>query len=187
MDRAAVLIDGGYLDKIRLFFKKPSIDMVKFSNNVCDQCDRFRTYYYDALPWVGQNPNQKDLTRRQTKQKYLDNLKMLHRIEVRLGEVQRKTINCDKGPNHVKFIQKLVDVQLSVDLVRLSWGNFIDKIVLISGDRDFLPAVNAAKDAGVIIKLVYANPPCAYVHTNLLMACDERQIIDQSLIKKSKP
>jgi len=186
MERAAVLIDGGYLDKVRLSFNKPILDIVKFSDIICgDNCERFRTYYYDALPWVGETPNPQDLQRRQAKQRYLDSLRMLHRVEVRLGEVQRIEVKCTKGQNHINFIQKLVDVLLSVDVVRLAWGGFIDKIVLVSGDRDFLPAVNAGKDAGVIIKLVYANPPHAYVHTNLLMACDERQIIDQELVKKS--
>jgi uncharacterized LabA/DUF88 family protein len=186
MERAAILIDGGYLDKVRLAFNKPVLDIVKFSDVICgDNCERFRTYYYDALPWIGNPPNPQDLQRRQTKQHYLDSLRMLHRVEVRLGEVQRLEVKCIKGQNHVNFIQKLVDVLLSVDIVRLAWGGFVDKIVLVSGDRDFLPAVNTAKEAGVIVKLVYATPPHAYVHTNLLMACDERQVINQELIKKA--
>jgi len=187
MGSAAVLIDGGYFEKVKLSLKSTVVDVVKFSDSICDPCERFRTYYYDALPWIGVPPKEEDKIRRQNKQRYLDNLKMLHRVEVRLGEVQRKEIKCNKGPNHIKFQQKLVDVQLSVDMVRLAWGNFVDKIILVSGDRDFLPAVHAAKDTGVIIKLVYAKEPYAYVHTNLLMASDERQIIDQHLLKKCKP
>jgi len=186
MERAAILIDGGYIDKVRLAFHKPVLDIVKFSDIICDNhCERFRTYYYDALPWIGDPPKPQDLERRQTKQHYLDSLRMLHRIEVRLGEVQRLEVQCSKGQNHITYVQKLVDVLLSVDIVRLAWGGFVDKIVLVSGDRDFLPAVNTAKEAGVIVKLVYATPPHAYVHTNLLMACDERQIITQELIKNS--
>jgi len=51
MERAAVLIDGGYLDKVRLAFNKPLLDATKFSDIICgDHCERFRTYYYDALP-----------------------------------------------------------------------------------------------------------------------------------------
>ncbi len=118
------------------------------------------------------------------KQQYLDSLNLLDRVEVRKGEVQRKEIRCTKGPNHIKFVQKRVDVLLSVDMVRLAWANFVDKIVLVSGDRDFLPAVNAAKDAGTIIKLIYAKEPKAYVHTNLLMAVDERQVLNKTLINK---
>lgn len=185
MEKAAVLIDGGYFEKVRLSLNKPEIDIIKFCNNICDPCERFRTYYYDALPWVGEPPDEKDLKRRQIKQQFLDSLNLLHRIDVRLGEVQRKEIKCISGPNHIEFIQKLVDVLLSVDMVWLSWSDFVDKIILVSGDRDFLPAVETAREAGIIIKLVYANPPYAYVHTNLLMACDERQIIDKELVKKS--
>lgn len=185
MERAAVLIDGGYFEKVRLSFKKPEIDIIKFCDNICKPCERFRTYYYDALPWIGEPPDNKDLERRQTKQGFLDSLNLLHRVEVRLGEVQRKEIKCTKGPNHIEFMQKLVDVLLSVDMVWLSWGDYVEKIILVSGDRDFLPAVEAAREAGMILKLVYANPPHAYVHTNLLMACDERQVIDQDLIDES--
>jgi uncharacterized LabA/DUF88 family protein len=144
MEKAAVLIDGGYLDKVRLSFNKPTLNIVKFSDIVCDNCNRFRTYYYDALPWVGDSPSQQDIQRRQSKQHFLDGLRMLHRVEVRLGELQRIEMKCTKGQHHISFNQKLVDVLLSVDIVRLAWGGFVDKIILVSGDRDFLPAVNTA-------------------------------------------
>jgi hypothetical protein len=61
IEKAAVLIDGGYLEKIRLSFNKPIINIVKFSDIVCENCSRFRTYYYDALPWIGDPPNQPDI------------------------------------------------------------------------------------------------------------------------------
>lgn len=122
------------------------------------------------------------MDRRKSKQHYLDSLNLLDRVEVRKGEVQRKEIKCKNGPNHIKFVQKRVDVLLSVDMVKLAWADFVDKIVLVSGDRDFLPSVNASKDAGVIIKLVYAKEPQAYIHTNLLMACDEREILSKKLL-----
>ena len=181
-EKAVVLIDGGYLDKVRLAFGRPQLDLIAFSNKVCYPHIRHRTYYYDALPWVGQSPSQADVDRKRVKQQYLDSLRLLDHFEVRLGEVQRNEISCPRGGSHVVFVQKLVDVLLSVDLVWLAWSKHVDIIVLVSGDRDFLPAVETAKKSGVIAKLVYAKPPQGFVHTNLLMACDERQIINQQLI-----
>ena len=45
----------------------------------------------------------------------------------------------------VIFKQKMVDVLLSVDLVRLSWSKQIQAAILVAGDSDYVPAVEAAE------------------------------------------
>lgn len=78
-----------------------------------------------------------------------------------------------------EFIQKRVDIALAVDLVRLSCGRMIQKAVIVTGDSDFVPAIEAAKEAGVLVTLYYS--PTS-IHDELLSAVDECTIINQDLI-----
>jgi len=81
----------------------------------------------------------------------------------------------------VIFKQKMVDVLLSVDLVRLSWSKQIQAAILVAGDSDYVPAVEAARDAGVLVILYYKKP----VHNELLEVVDEHYEITDGLIKNS--
>jgi uncharacterized LabA/DUF88 family protein len=74
-----------------------------------------------------------------------------------------------------------VDIWIAVDLVRLSFSHQITKAIIISGDSDLVPAIEAAKDAGVVVELWYSRRA---VHNELLQAADERFEITQSLIDK---
>ncbi|MBI4393328.1 MAG: hypothetical protein HY556_05970 [Euryarchaeota archaeon] len=122
MAKAAVLIDGGYYEKVRLEFGRPQLDLVAMSEEFAAPAERLRTYYYDALPWVGDPPDPRDLKRRRDKQHYFESLKLLDRLEIRQGRVQRRETKCTHGTSDVSFGQKLVDVKLSVELARLAWS-----------------------------------------------------------------
>ena len=80
-----------------------------------------------------------------------------------------------------EFIQKRVDIALAADLVRLSCGRMIQKAVLVTGDSDFMPAIEAAKDAGVLVTLYYSQ---SSIHDELLSAVDEGSVMDQELISQ---
>ncbi len=194
MPKIALLIDGGYFDKVKAIFatqvygRMPKIDLELLSNNICTKInpegERFRTYYYDSLPWVGDIPSSTDLERRQKKQSFLDKIKMLRRFEVRYGRLQKLDLICDDcGSNKTKFNQKLVDVLISVDMVRLAWAKIVDSIAILTGDSDFVPSVKAAKEAGAMTCLIY--DPNLYIHSEIKMVCDERIIIDKDLIDSS--
>ena len=82
-----------------------------------------------------------------------------------------------------ELVQKRVDILLAVDLVRLSWSKQIGKAVLITGDSDFVPAILAAKDAGVLVELYYSQMS---VHDELLAAVDERFQITEEIVQQCK-
>jgi hypothetical protein len=68
--------------------------------------------------------------------------------------------------------QKRVDVALAVELVHLASAQQMDLIVLIAGDRDFIPAIETAKHAGVILRLVHGHPKT--VSDTLFKLVDEK-------------
>lgn len=176
LDKAAVFIDGGFFGKVLDDMDKPRIDFEKLSDILCEGNRRLRTYYYDCLPYQSDPPTTEERERYSRKSKWLDRLLLLPRFEVRLGRLSPR------------FEQKGVDILFSVDLVRMSWARQIDRAVLITGDSDFIPAVNAAKETGVIVELYYyisPNDGGPSTHQELIRAVDERHLINEDLIKKS--
>jgi uncharacterized LabA/DUF88 family protein len=177
-EKVAVFIDGGYLSAVlRDYFQEAPTDLFKLSEELCNGCERFRTYYYNCPPYQSGRPTPDEQRRKSEMDKLLYNLRRLPRFEVRLGKL-RKTGNPSRP-----FEQKGVDVLLSIDLTQLSANRTIDHAVLISGDSDFCPAVRVAKENLTIVKLVY-HP--RQVSDDLFDICDERIPITQDLISRVK-
>jgi len=175
MDKAAVFVDGGYFSRIlKDEYGEAAIDFHVLSEKLCQGCDRLRTYYYNCMPYQSNPPTQDERTRYAAMDRFLYSLKKIPRFEVRLGKLSYV---------HGEFVQKRVDVLLSVDLVRMSWGRQIQRAVLLSGDSDLVPAVQAAKDAGVLTQVYYSKRS---VHDELLQACDDRFEITRDLIESVK-
>jgi len=172
--KAIVLIDGGYLAKSLEEFGRPRIDFHKFSEAVCGGYELLRTYYYTCMPYQSDPPTQDERSRYSQMDRFVYTLRKLPRFEVRLGKL---------GISGGEFVQKRVDILLAVDLVRLSWSRQIDKAVLVTGDSDFVPAVEAAKDAGVLIQLYCAKNSA---HDELLSTVDESFELTDEFIGRIK-
>ena len=172
--RAAVFIDGGYLAAVlKEEYGQPRIALEKLSDIVVGtDYERLRTYFYYCMPYQSNPPTEEEKVRYSKAQGWISNLQRLPRFEVRFGKLAKR------GDT---FEQKRVDVLLSVDLVRMSWDHQIHKAVLVTGDSDFVPAIQAAKEAGVLVHLFYSDRA---VHYELRDACDDRTLISQELIDK---
>lgn len=116
--RAAVFMDGGYLNKVTRELDKPKLDFGAFTVGLATGVDILRTYYYDCLPWQGATPTAEDASRVSKAQAFYASLGKIPRFEVRLGKLERRGIDSETG--QAIFEQKRVDILLAVDLVRLS-------------------------------------------------------------------
>ena len=65
--------------------------------------------------------------------------------------------------------QKSIDMKIGVDIASLSLKNFVDRIVLISGDADFVPAAKLARREGIDFIL---DPMMAHVDNSLFEHID---------------
>ena len=153
-------------------FGKPKIDLARFSDLLCGDYERLRTYYYTCMPYQSSLPTDEERRRFSSMDKFVYTLKKLPRFEVKLGR-----LGCVAG----EYVQKRVDIALAVDLVRLSSSGAINKAVLVTGDSDFVPAIEASKDLGVLVEL-YFSP--SSIHDELLSAVDQSFVIDDVLIKQ---
>ena len=179
MSRIAIYIDGAYLDHIlRDDFNLVKIDYSKLSQAVAGNIEILRTYYYHCLPYKSATPTLPESEKFSNMEKFLFALRRLQRYEIRLGRIAHRGI--DKYGNPI-FEQKRVDVLFSTDLVSLSATRQISHAALICGDSDMIPAVQVAKQNGVLISLWCGtkNPP----HQDLWDECDERNVITQEFIK----
>jgi uncharacterized LabA/DUF88 family protein len=165
--RAAVFIDSGYIAAIlKQEFNSPRIALDRLSDIlVGPDYERLRTFFYHCMPHQGCPPTKDESERYRRADRWIAALQHLPRFEIRFGRLARRGTS---------FEQKRVDVLLSVDLVRMSWDHQIQKAVVVTGDSDFVPAVQAAKDAGVLTHLFYSSQAC---HRELLLAFDERTAI----------
>ncbi|OGS42846.1 MAG: hypothetical protein A3K67_03540 [Euryarchaeota archaeon RBG_16_62_10] len=175
---AAVFIDNGYFSRVlKRAHGEKRVDYEKFSNRLCGDWQRFRTYFYDCPPYQGSIPSETERKRAGDADRFYYSLLRLSRFEIRLGRLLKTNSN-------PPFVQKGVDVLMSVDLARLSWSNKIDKAILVTGDSDFVPAVRAAKDAGVLVEIFYC--PSQPISDELIHACDDRFPITEDLINETR-
>lgn len=141
----AIFVDGGYL---RAFLRRHNnfpLDYLKFSNKISNllNAERLRTYYYDCLP-ILKKDNEKSKLDYDNKKRFIDQLSLLPRFEVKLGKLQLI--------GNV-YKQKKIDVLMSLDIAKKCFERQINYAVLIAGDSDFVPSVEEAKSYGAIIYL----------------------------------
>lgn len=182
--RAAIFVDGAYLDKLlELEFNRTRIDFGLLARRVAGTSDILRTYYYHCPPHVSAVPTDEERARADSKDRFFSALGRLPRFQVRLGKLVYRGEDRDGRPI---FIQKLVDIMLGVDLVQLSATRQITEAILVAGDSDFVPAVEVAKSHGVLTILWHGpirSGPTSTVHRELWDACDERFELGAELIQ----
>jgi uncharacterized LabA/DUF88 family protein len=172
-----VFIDGAYLDKVcQQDFGGCCVDFTKLISELTVEIPLFRAYYCDALPYQSNPPSDGERQRVSSKQKFFDYLQRLPRFEVRLGQCVRR----EGADGIVQYTQKGVDVHLAVDIVRLALKNRVSDIALVTADADLIPAVQVARDEGVIVHL-YHGTTCPL---SLLESCDEHTRLDTLFMRR---
>ncbi len=174
--KAAYLVDGGFfIQKFKQeYHKHPTAQDVrsfieKFHAEYAAQAEIFRIYYYDCPPSDQEieTPITKTKIQLKTqppyapKRQYLTDIKHLHFFAVREGvlkfdgwEQKPKVKTPTKDEDFkMKFRQKGVDMKIGLDISWLSMGKIVDRIILVTGDSDFVPAMKFARRQGIQVYL----------------------------------
>lgn len=183
MGIAAIFIDGGYLDKVLYYdFKGIRIDFEKLVSKMVGSDDILRSYYYHCLPYQSKKPTTDERSRYASMHRFTTALSFLPRFEVRLGKLVYRGKN-EKG--EPILIQKRVDLMVGVDMALLAGKGKITNAVLLSGDSDLIPAVNAVKREGVLTTLWHGSfTKNTTPSRELYEVCDERNQITQDIINE---
>lgn len=145
------------------------VDYEKLSNKLVGNGTRGRTYVFDALPPQG-HPN------KDAKQGFLDKLRYLESFQVELGYIKNETKICPNCTREVNISrQKKVDILMATRL--LERAAEADRVVLVAGDGDFVPAVEVARKKTKIV-LAFARHGRTDASTQLKQACDSRIQMD---------
>ena len=175
--RAAIFIDGGYLDSVlRDEFSGVRINYQALSEELSGNSEILRTYYYHCPMIQGPHPTKEQSRRYAQQQRFFRSLEALPRYTIRLGRLARRGTRADGSP---RYVQKRVDILLGVDMVQLATKNRIQDVILVAGDSDFIPAVTAAKSEGVLVRVFHG----AAVAADLWREADERTRITDELIQ----
>jgi uncharacterized LabA/DUF88 family protein len=183
--RSISLIDGGWLEKARHgFVSDAKWDLQSFANRLVPRYHwRFRTYYFDALPFKDRNnPSNLQQEKYRKKEEELRAIDRLERFTVRKGYCKQTTVSGylkDGGfqsamTQVVTIEQKMVDVLLAVEMTKIAWSKEALHIGLVGGDGDYVAAVMAARDAGAIVRLFYVKTRETSVAPELFDTVDER-------------
>ncbi|MBT7079804.1 MAG: NYN domain-containing protein [Chloroflexi bacterium] len=139
-DRVMVFIDGSNLYHVlSQACGRHDLQFDKFAMKLANGRKLQRIYYYNIRQESDSNPNVGV-----EQAKFLESMYDTPYVEVRLGIwKQRGDIMVEKG----------VDVMLATDLVTNAYNDHYDTAIVVSGDADFYPALQAVKDVGKHIEV----------------------------------
>ncbi len=182
--RAAIFIDGGFL-----------LSLMKKKNLICDYgkladyllkplrkdvpLDLLRCYFYYCAPWKSNEPTNYEKRLMEEHELFMKQITSLERWAVRLGKLQKR-----RDGYKEYFEQKRVDVLLSVDMVRHSAAGHIQHVIVVAGDSDFIPAIEATKESGATVTLWYDDD--STIHKELVDMADIVHQFNWKKFPKSK-
>jgi uncharacterized LabA/DUF88 family protein len=188
--RVAVLIDGGHLRVLaRKANKKYDPDFIEKIAYSCviEPEVLLRILYYDCAPFAGEVklPISGEAHKFEGSDLWLRRLSERDLFAVRRGILKfrgfkpkyipvgsRKLTDEDFKPD---FEQKGVDMRIGLDIANYASTRAVDRLILITGDTDCLPAMKHARIAGLQIALVEF--PKTHLSAELLAHSDFRRAI----------
>lgn len=183
--RCAILLDAGYIEYItRQEFPNIQINYDKLVKEISADNSLFRTFYYNCLPNLDFSTPEEEKNLYEGKLNFFEALKFLPRFEVRLGALSRYE---DQDSNALSFHQKRVDIFMVVDMMQLALSKQIDHLIIATGDGDLIPAIQAVKQAGILVTLWHGSfRGKAAPNRELFQICDERYEISRIVNKIQK-
>lgn len=179
----AILIDGAFLRKKFHAAYKKDISAKNIQNFALDLFYKFnlksddlhRMYYYDCEPCNAKTStsvtNHAFLFEKTPQYKYgiqlLSDIKKLDFFAVREGTLQfsgwkLKKSSYNKTPLtdenfEPELHQKGVDIKIGLDLAWISYNHIAERVIFVTGDSDFIPAIKTARRNGIFVYLVTLN------------------------------
>ncbi|QYX30741.1 NYN domain-containing protein [Sphaerospermopsis torques-reginae] len=182
MKSVAILLDGGFvLKKLYAMLGNnhaTAEDVIKFSQVCLDSDeDLFRLYYYDCQPYEQTQTNpisgtsiDFSATSACSRSKSLQNaLSQSSKVAFRKGNILFKgwiikkysTQDIIKTGRSIldtdiqaDLQQKGVDIKIGLDVASLTLKHTVERLILVTGDSDFIPAMKFARREGVQVVII---------------------------------
>ena len=134
-ERVMIFIDGSNLYYSQKELKKGKINLQKLVSSLTKEKLLISTNYYNASLDISI-----DSSKYWEQQKFFDKLRKIPDFNVVLCRMRKH-----KKDGKFSFDVKGDDVYLAVDLVSGAYENLYDTAIIISGDEDFVPAIQKAQ------------------------------------------
>lgn len=179
LKKVAVLVDGGHIRKKLKQHHKRHIraeDITSFARKCLKTTEElFRIYYYDCPPYARAMVNPisgKDIQNKAALRdlgKLSDQLRVSESVAYRSGWLQytgwqvresalKDIIRKNRAPEANDLVpslkQKVVDIKIGLDIAWLSTKAIVERIILVTADSDFVPAMKFARREGMQITVV---------------------------------
>ncbi len=142
-ERMMIFIDGSNMyHSLKTFFNRTDIDFGKCCAKLIGKRRLIRIYYYNARVSRKEEPE-----RYNSQVQFFNSVAAIPYTELRLGRLVY-----NNWPNTPPY-EKGVDVQLATDMLTHAFKNNYDTAVLVAGDNDFVPSLQAVKDMGKHIEV----------------------------------
>lgn len=166
--KIAVLIDGGHLRVLaRRARHTYNPDFVEKLAHACVEADEIlvRALYYDCAPFIGKvkKPVSGEMHEFTGSDGWMQELATRDLIAVRRGVLKfrgfkpkRIPISADELTDddfRPDFEQKGVDMRIGLDIANFASQRSVDRIVLVTNDTDYIPAMKNGRIAGLQIVL----------------------------------
>ncbi len=182
MKKTAVLLDLGFA-LVKLYpllgNRNPTaVEVIEFAKRcIAGDEELFRIYCYHCLPYDGTQTH--PLTKAhinfattpmfKAMRALIQDLKASDHVAVRLGELSfdgwrikaysaKQIVKTGRALIASDFVpdlkQKAVDIKIGLDVAWLSSKSIIERIILVTADSDFIPAMKFARREGVQVILV---------------------------------
>lgn len=147
-EKVTVYIDGSNLyHSLRSSVGRTDVDFSKFVYKLVGDRRHVRTYYYNAPLDQNLEPD-----KYKAQQRFFDFLRRVPYLEVRLGRLVYRN-----WPD-VPAYEKGIDIKIATDMIVHASRGLYDVAVLVSGDTDFVDALQAVKDLGRHAEVALFNP-----------------------------
>ena len=138
MERIMIFIDGSNMyHSLKNIFGRTDLDIGKFCHKLLGRRKLIRIYYYNARVGMKEEPE-----RYKQQQQFFAGVNAIPYSELRLGRLVYTN-----WPSVPPF-EKGIDVQLTTDMLTHSYKDNYDVAILVAGDSDFAPVLQAVKDNG---------------------------------------
>jgi len=179
MKKVALFIDGSnfYYGLKGIYGEDQSLtnfNFLKFGDILVGQArDLLRIYYYNAPLDYNASPEAYA-----KQQKFFERIKSMDKVKLILCRLQKRKI---KGTNKSYYVVKGDDIHIAVDLVKGAYENTFDIAILVSGDGDFVPAVEVVQDKGKSVENAYFKSSLSW---HLKQECDKSIRLNKEMLDK---
>lgn len=152
MEKVILFIDGSnfYYGLKNIYGNSKELnkfDFKKLGEILAGNRELLSIYYYNAPLDYNENPE-----RYAKQQKFFEKIKSIEKIKLILSRLQKRKI---KGTDKFYYAVKGDDIHIASDMIKGAYENLYDVAILVSGDGDFIPAVEIVQERGKGVENAY--------------------------------